>query len=109
MLEPLGSRAAQTCWSRPVLSPPMTLRDPVNLGSFLLILVGARWFFLFFCSVRCKSGGLLSPPADLRRRARGLPDLTPTVALLLVLRDFCHLFGLPPLHPGALRYFFKGR
>ncbi|GKV38184.1 hypothetical protein SLEP1_g46122 [Rubroshorea leprosula] len=31
-----------------------------------------------------RSGGFLSPLADLRRRARGLPDLTPTAALLLV-------------------------
>ncbi|GKV08434.1 hypothetical protein SLEP1_g20061 [Rubroshorea leprosula] len=40
--------------------------------------------FAFSCSVRCRSGGLLSPPVDLWRRARGLPDLTPTAALLLV-------------------------
>ncbi|GKU94792.1 hypothetical protein SLEP1_g8230 [Rubroshorea leprosula] len=39
MLELLGSPTAQACWSRFVLPPSMTLRDPVTLGSFLLILV----------------------------------------------------------------------
>ncbi|GKU94480.1 hypothetical protein SLEP1_g7977 [Rubroshorea leprosula] len=40
-----------------------------------------------------RSDGFLSPPADLRRRTRGLPDLTPIVALLLVPRVFRREIG----------------
>ncbi|GKV46389.1 hypothetical protein SLEP1_g53375 [Rubroshorea leprosula] len=50
--------------------------------------------FAVSCSVRCRSGGLLSPPADLWRRVRGLPDLTPTAALLVP--TDCRRFLLPP-------------
>ncbi|GKV35486.1 hypothetical protein SLEP1_g43747 [Rubroshorea leprosula] len=58
--------------------------------------------FAVSCSVRCRSGGLLSPPADLWRRAPGLPNLTPTAALLLVPRDYGRLIGLPP---GAEQFY----
>ncbi|GKU95358.1 hypothetical protein SLEP1_g8726 [Rubroshorea leprosula] len=53
---------------------------PVDLGR------GSLGFSFLFCW--CRFGGFLSPPTDLRWRTRGLPDLTPTAALLLVPRVF---------------------
>ncbi|GKU93284.1 hypothetical protein SLEP1_g6889 [Rubroshorea leprosula] len=51
--------------------------------------------FAVSCSVRCRSDDLLFPPTDLWQHARGLPDLTPIATLLLVLRDYGRLIGLP--------------
>ncbi|GKV52577.1 hypothetical protein SLEP1_g59154 [Rubroshorea leprosula] len=53
---------------------------PVDLGRGSLV-------FSVSCSVRFRSDSLLSPPMNLRQRARGLPDLMPTAVLLLVPRD----------------------
>ncbi|GKV53058.1 hypothetical protein SLEP1_g59606 [Rubroshorea leprosula] len=46
---------------------------------------------------------------DLWQRAQGLPDPTPSAALLLVSRDCCRLIGLSLRHARAWRNFFKGR
>ncbi|GKV40279.1 hypothetical protein SLEP1_g47946 [Rubroshorea leprosula] len=39
MLEPLGFPAAQACWSRLVLPPPMTLLDPAVVPSIRQLLL----------------------------------------------------------------------
>ncbi|GKV33744.1 hypothetical protein SLEP1_g42208 [Rubroshorea leprosula] len=69
----------------------------VDLGRGLLV-------FSISCSVWCRSSSLLSPPTDLWRRVRGLPDLMPIAALLLVSRDCRRLIGLPLgiLEPDAI-------
>ncbi|GKV32482.1 hypothetical protein SLEP1_g41083 [Rubroshorea leprosula] len=46
MLEWLGFPAAQACWSRPVLPPPMTLSGLSALGPFPVTPFG---FFCFSC------------------------------------------------------------
>ncbi|GKU96272.1 hypothetical protein SLEP1_g9521 [Rubroshorea leprosula] len=75
---------------------------PVDLGRGSLV-------FSVSCSVRCRSGSLLSPPTDQWQRTQGLPDLTPIADLLLILRDYCCLIRLPPRHPTAWCNFFKAR
>ncbi|GKV22918.1 hypothetical protein SLEP1_g32725 [Rubroshorea leprosula] len=85
--------------------------NPLGSGDprlFLVDLGRSSLVFSVFCSVRCRSGDLLSPPTDLRWRARELPNLTPTTALLLV-RGTSAARSSYARHPGACCFFFKGK
>ncbi|GKV04361.1 hypothetical protein SLEP1_g16521 [Rubroshorea leprosula] len=82
-------------------------KDSATLGSFLLILVGARWFFLLFCLVQIRRPSFSSSESEATHARASRSDAH---------RDSpAGSEGLPPpnrviaQHLGVWCYFFKGR
>ncbi|GKV49751.1 hypothetical protein SLEP1_g56485 [Rubroshorea leprosula] len=84
MLEPPGFSAAQACWSRPVLPPPMTL---LGLSAFVSL------FDLATAGLDLCRGVLEISHHPLWSRLKGVPWLDRST--IGCLSDFT---SLPPLH-----------